>query len=455
MLLDKRHLTAKVLNGGGVADPSPPSLFYIGNPNGLPTTMSPGVIAMQSPTPSSMSATNIASNFSAPFTNPLATLTTPIKFEPSSPIQNSVASHGNNNQVPVVPPPGGIQNIYQIDPSSKPQGLPQSLPMQLVQTTVNPNGSSNVATIHQPIQHQGQPHIQPSQHSNPQPTSKVCPNTTISIAATNNWSTELSEAKPNSNNDTTQIPLESMQQESIDNKEVMSDVASPGTDIDIGELYDDVMQCVYDDVQADGESIDLLFDKPPTPPERIRSSMIEPNCILPEVIERPLPEKPASKPSMMARFGKRGFLSGKGKDKKEAKKKQENEDDPNLNAKDVANTRNISGDSSTDNTSNKANMSKNGSVPFFQRLFNRSKSQTEEELNFQNQRNSVIMSDSNINDIVPSIPCHVDENGVISDKANIGNNETIIVNQNDSSISNENAIFELLDEQLGVNQIQA
>ena len=100
-------------------------------------------------------------------------------------------------------------------------------------------------------------------------------------------------------------------------------------------------------------------------------------------------------------------------------------------------------------------MSKNGSVPFFQRLFNRSKSQTEEELNFQNQRNSVIMSDSNINDIVPSIPCHVDENGVIGDKANSGNNDTIIVNQNETSISNENAIFELLDEQLGVNQIQA
>merc|ERR1712001_28514 len=130
---------------------------------------------------------------------------------------------------------------------------------------------------------------------------------------------------------------------------------------------------------------------------------------------------------MMARFGKRGFLSGKGKDRKEAKKKQENEDGPNSNAKDVANTRNISGDSSTDNTSNKANMTKNGSIPFFQRLFNRSKSQTEEELNFQNQRNSVIMSDSSINDIVPSIPCHVDENGVIGDKANIVNNETVIV----------------------------
>ena len=455
MLLDKRHLTAKVLNGGGVTDPSPPSLFYIGNPNGMPTTMSPGVIAMQSPTPSSMSTTNIGSSFSTSFTNPLATLTTPIKFEPPSPIQNSAASVGNNNQVPVVPPPGGIQNIYQIDASSKPQGLPQSLPMQLVQTTVNPNGPSNVAAIHQPIQYQEQSHLQPSQHSNSQLTSKVSPNTTISIAATNNWSTELSETKPNSNNGITQIPLESMQQESSENKEMMGDdVASPGTDIDIGELYDDVMQCVYDDVQADGESIDLLFDKPPTPPERIRSSMVEPNCILPEVIERPLPEKPASKPSMMARFGKRGFLSGKGKDKKEAKKRQENEDDQNSNAKDVANTRNVSGDSSTDNASNKANMSKNGSVPFFQRLFNRSKSQTEEELNFQNQRNSVIMSDSNINNVVPNIPCHVDDNGVISDKASLGNSETMIVKQNETSISNENVIFELLDEQLGVNQIQ-
>ena len=147
---------------------------------------------MQSSTPSSMSATNIGSNFNGSFTNPLATLTTPIKFEPSSPIPNSAVSHGNNNQVPVVPPPGGIQNIYQIDPSSKPQGLPQSLPMQLVQTTVNPNGSSNVATIHQPIQYQEQSHLQPSQHSNSQPTSLLFP---FSLKSTFD---ELSPSRPSS-----------------------------------------------------------------------------------------------------------------------------------------------------------------------------------------------------------------------------------------------------------------
>ena len=97
----------------------------------------------------------------------------------------------------------------------------------------------------------------------------------------------------------------------------------------------------------------------------------------------------------------------------------------------------------------KTTLPKTSSVPFFQRLFNRSKSQTEDELNFQNQlqRNSVIMSDVNDTDAAPNIPTHVGNDEGISDTATSGDG-TEPMKPKDTSISNENAMFEILDENL-------
>ena len=115
-----------------------------------------------------------------------------------------------------------------------------------------------------------------------------------------------------------------------------------------------------------------------------------------------------------------------------------------------------------DATSTKPNMPKNNSVPFFQRLFSRSKSQTEDELNIHNQlqRNSVVMSDSNNLDTVPAVPSHLVKNELISDTDKQDNtsgndgNESETLKPEDTSISNENAIFEILDENYTGNEIQ-
>merc|ERR1719414_832483 len=103
---------------------------------------------------------------------------------------------------------------------------------------------------------------------------------------------------------------------------------------------------------------------------------------------------------------------------------------------------------------NKTNLPKNSSVPFFQRLFNRSKSQTEDELNFQNQlqSNPSIISDVNNGELMPSVPNNVGNNEGISDITI--NNEADVsdtLKANDTCITNENTIFEILDENLTIN----
>ena len=179
-----------------------------------------------------------------------------------------------------------------------------------------------------------------------------------------------------------------------------------------------------------------------------------------DMIERPLPDKPTSKSSMMARFGygKRSFLSGKGKDKSIKKKQDDNQNVAKVN--DVTTPQQLDGPQVIDTTSTKTNMPKSTSVPFFQRLFSRSKSQTEDELNSQLQRNSVVMSDTKNFDMAPNVPSHLDAIELVNETENQNTasgkdgNEFETIKSNDTTICNENAIFELLDSNNKGNEIQ-
>merc|ERR1712183_815434 len=104
-----------------------------------------------------------------------------------------------------------------------------------------------------------------------------------------------------------------------------------GLDLDIGQIYDDVMQCVYDDVE-------ILADQPPVPPLRKKDVSIEPPDI-----DKPLPAAPRNniltkitekKNELMTarekeleekRRKEREEKERKKKEEKEAKKKEEEE----------------------------------------------------------------------------------------------------------------------------------
>ena len=468
MLLDKRHLSTKALNGGGGSLDSP-SIFYIPTPNGLPASaagsINAGIIAMPGSTSSQpLSTPNVLPNeFNNNFTNPLANISS-VKYEPTMP-----ASLTNVQPFPVVPPPGQQQPTYLLGSNSKVSPT-QTLPtMQVVQTTtINPNGVANDSSIQTPIQpYQAQipqPSLQQEQHKDQDMKNVASIPCLPMVDTTSGWNQEMSNNILTDNIAAPHQTLVPSEVQHTNEKPPINDPVSPATDIDIGELYDDVMQCVYDDVQADEDAIDLIFDKPPTPPERIKSCqpvVEQTSTLLPESIERPLPEKPPSKPSMMSRFGKKGFLSGKGKDKA-SKKKQAEADSSSTNATDSVDVQQqqIGGPQTSTEAmpNNKTNLPKNSSVPFFQRLFNRSKSQTEEELNFQNQLQSdpSIISDINNGELMPSVPNQVSNNEGISD-ISINNevNASETLKANDTCITNENTIFEILDENLTVNDLQS
>ena len=73
----------------------------------------------------------------------------------------------------------------------------------------------------------------------------------------------------------------------------VADLESPGSaaldtlDLDIGQIYDDVMQCVYDDVDIKYDDVEILADQPPVPPLRKKDVSIEP----PDM-DKPLPAAP-------------------------------------------------------------------------------------------------------------------------------------------------------------------
>ena len=70
---------------------------------------------------------------------------------------------------------------------------------------------------------------------------------------------------------------------------------SPGMtmeDLDIGQIYDDVMQCVYDDVDIKYDDVTLLMDQPPVPPTRRRETNIDADIPDSPDIDKPLPAAP-------------------------------------------------------------------------------------------------------------------------------------------------------------------
>merc|ERR1711971_1287984 len=110
---------------------------------------------------------------------------------------------------------------------------------------------------------------------------------------------------------------------------------SPGMtmdDLDIGQIYDDVMQCVYDDVDIKYDDVTLLMDQPPVPPTRRRETNIDAD--IPDIpdIDKPLPAAPRNniltkltgkKNEML--IAREKEMERKKKEKGEAKKREEDE----------------------------------------------------------------------------------------------------------------------------------
>merc|ERR1712183_1080011 len=84
-----------------------------------------------------------------------------------------------------------------------------------------------------------------------------------------------------------------------------------GLDLDIGQIYDDVMQCVYDDVE-------ILADQPPVPPLRKKDVSIEPPDI-----DKPLPAAPRNNILTKITEKKNELMTAREKELEKKKKEKE------------------------------------------------------------------------------------------------------------------------------------
>ncbi len=107
-------------------------------------------------------------------------------------------------------------------------------------------------------------------------------------------------------------------------------------DVDVNTLYDDVMQCVYDDVAADASA---NTTEPPAPPARVASVLLSTptetssssstsqETILLTSPDKPLPETPSKLPTILqSMMGSGGAGTGKGDTLSREKKRKEQEE---------------------------------------------------------------------------------------------------------------------------------
>ena len=100
-------------------------------------------------------------------------------------------------------------------------------------------------------------------------------------------------------------------------------VTMDGLDLDIGQIYDDVMQCVYDDVDIKYDDVTLLMDQPPVPPTRRRETNIDAD--IPDIAEldKPLPAAPKNNILSKLAEKKNDMLIAREKEMERKKKERE------------------------------------------------------------------------------------------------------------------------------------
>merc|ERR1712038_2222912 len=91
-----------------------------------------------------------------------------------------------------------------------------------------------------------------------------------------------------------------------------------GLDLDIGQIYDDVMGCVYDDVDIKYDDVEILPDQPPVPPLRKKDVSIEP----PDM-DKPLPAAPRNNILTKLTEKKNELMTAREKELEKKKKEKE------------------------------------------------------------------------------------------------------------------------------------
>merc|ERR1712079_342590 len=200
---------------------------------------------------------------------------------------------------------------------------------------------------------------------------------------------------------------------------------------DLGQIYDDVMQCVYDDVDVKYDDLVQLGDasEAPVPPPRLRLSSVDAG------VEKPLPGVPRNKIISKIEEKKNEIILQR---EKEAEKKRQLEDQKRKEREALEEQKRLEREEKEkkrqeeeqkkaakkrEEEEKKAKLEDEAKLKqsLFQRLFQRSQSRTEQE-----------EADSTVDNLPPPIPPHAKQANTNSaslsemDAAQLGDLEQII-----------------------------
>ena len=213
---------------------------------------------------------------------------------------------------------------------------------------------------------------------------------------------------------------------------------------DVGALYDDVMQVVYDDVDTKYDGMTFGDDEdPPLPPQRKRNMSVD----LQVDPDKPLPGTPSKLPTIITKItgGKKDpEAAQKKKEEEERKKREKKEAKERETKRKQEEAEKKKQDKKKAEEEKKARQEAADKTSLFQRLFTRSKSQVEFGEESQNEANDLaaaVADASNGNAVVdsnaPPVPPHQNQSTNASpSKQPASANETSIDSLNGNANNN-------------------
>ena len=219
-----------------------------------------------------------------------------------------------------------------------------------------------------------------------------------------------------------------------------NNLAMDNLDLDIGQIYDDVMQCVYDDVDIKYDDVEISMDQPPVPPTRRRETNIDADIVIPE-LDKPLPAAPRNNILTKLTEKKNELMTAREKEmEKKRREREELEEQKRKEREEKEKKKKEERDAKKrEEDEKKAKLDEQKmKSSLFQRLFQRSQSRPSEMSEDDGDQETESSPDLRPDTLPPVPPHHQSYMSQVSMNARLSELEELISGDNNNSAVNEN-----------------
>merc|ERR1712107_965020 len=215
-----------------------------------------------------------------------------------------------------------------------------------------------------------------------------------------------------------------------------------------GQIYDDVMQCVYDDVDIKYDDVEISMDQPPVPPTRRRETNIDADIVIPE-LDKPLPAAPRNNILTKLTEKKNELMTAREKEmEKKRREREELEEQKRKEREEKEKKKKEERDAKKrEEDEKKAKLDEQKmKSSLFQRLFQRSQSRPSEMSEDDGDQETESSPDLRPDTLPPVPPHHQSYMSQVSMNARLSELEELISGDNNSAVNenmDENILFSL------------